>query len=86
MSTSPNASFVQCQLFGPIVTAMSFAIRGAAMGSWTEEFGLTNEQVGWINGTAFGLHSAMVFGGPCVMPSECGGLAWLLWVTWPASC
>ena len=44
---------------------MSFAIRGAAMGSWTEEFGLTNEQVGWINGTAFwGFTLAMVFGGP----------------------
>ena len=44
---------------------MSFAIRGAAMGSWTEEFGLTNEQVAWINGTAFwGFTLAMVFGGP----------------------
>tara|TARA_X000000950_G_scaffold259887_1_gene328709 strand:- start:1897 stop:3096 length:1200 start_codon:yes stop_codon:yes gene_type:complete len=44
---------------------MSFAIRGAAMSSWTEEFGLTNEQVGWINGTAFwGFTLAMLFGGP----------------------
>ena len=71
MSTSPNASSPNAsRLFNAsclalIVTAMSFAIRGAAMGSWTEEFGLTNEQVGWINGTAFwGFTLAMVFGGP----------------------
>ena len=66
MSTSPNASrLFNASCLALIVTAMSFAIRGAAMGSWTEEFGLTNEQVGWINGTAFwGFTLAMVFGGP----------------------
>ncbi|MSR19325.1 MAG: MFS transporter, partial [Phycisphaerales bacterium] len=48
-----------------IVTAMSFALRGGATGAWTDEFGLSNEQVGWINGTAFwGFTLAMVFGGP----------------------
>ncbi len=48
-----------------IVTAMSFALRGAAAGAWAGEFGLTNEQVGWINSTAFwGFTLAMVFGGP----------------------
>ena len=48
-----------------IVTAMSFALRGAAAGSWASEFNLTHEQVGWINGTAFwGFTLAMVFGGP----------------------
>jgi MFS family permease len=48
-----------------IVTAMSFALRGEAMGHWTAEFKLTNEQVGWISGTAFwGFTLAMVFGGP----------------------
>jgi MFS family permease len=35
------------------------------MGSWTEEFSLTNEQVGWVTGTAFwGFTLAMIFGGP----------------------
>ena len=67
MSTSPNASrLFNASCLALIVTAMRlYAIRGAAMGSWTEEFGLTNEQVGWINGTAFwGFTLAMVFGGP----------------------
>jgi len=48
-----------------VVTAMSFAIRGAAAESWAADFHLTNEQVGWINGTAFwGFTLAMIFGGP----------------------
>ncbi|MCH2156530.1 MAG: hypothetical protein MK080_11050 [Opitutales bacterium] len=56
-----------------IVTAMSFAIRGGAMNTWTAEFGLGNAEVGWVNGTAFwglpqrqSLPSACVsFGPPC---------------------
>ncbi|MAV54324.1 MAG: MFS transporter [Phycisphaerae bacterium] len=65
-AASPNAPrLFNASCLALIVTAMSFAIRGAAMGSWTEEFGLSNEQVGWINGTAFwGFTLAMVFGGP----------------------
>ncbi len=48
-----------------IVTAMSFAIRGGAAGSWATDFNLTHEQVGWVNGAAFwGFTLAMVFGGP----------------------
>lgn len=48
-----------------IVTAMSFALRGAAAASWATEFKLTFEQVGMINGTAFwGFTLAMVFLGP----------------------
>lgn len=48
-----------------IVTAMSFALRGGANASWASEFHLSNEQVGWINGTAFwGFTLAMMFGGP----------------------
>lgn len=48
-----------------IVTAMSFALRGAAVGDWVAQFHLSNEQVGWINGTAFwGFTLAMIFGGP----------------------
>ncbi|RXK56780.1 MFS transporter [Oleiharenicola lentus] len=50
-----------------IVTAMSFALRGGATGDWIKEFNLTNEQAGWVNGTAFwGFTLAMVFGGPLV--------------------
>jgi MFS family permease len=50
-----------------IVTAMSFAVRGAATANWVSEFNLTNEQAGWINGTAFwGFTLAMVVGGPLV--------------------
>ena len=50
-----------------IVTAMSFALRGAATGDWVTEFSLTNEQAGWVNGTAFwGFTLAMVIGGPLV--------------------
>ena len=50
-----------------IVTAMSFALRGAATGDWVSQYHLTNEQVGWVNGSAFwGFTLAMVFGGPLV--------------------
>lgn len=50
-----------------ITTAMSFALRGGATGDWITQFSLTNEQVGWVNGTAFwGFTLAMVFGGPLV--------------------
>ncbi len=50
-----------------ITTAMSFAIRGGATGDWVTQFHLTNEQAGWVNGTAFwGFTLAMVFGGPLV--------------------
>lgn len=48
-----------------IVTAMSFALRGAAAGDWATQFHLSHEQVGWINSTAFwGFTLAMIFGGP----------------------
>lgn len=50
-----------------IVTAMSFALRGAATNDWVSQFQLNNEQVGWVNGSAFwGFTLAMVFGGPLV--------------------
>jgi MFS family permease len=50
-----------------ITTAMSFAIRGGATGDWVTQFHLTNEQAGWVNGTAFwGFTLAMMFGGPLV--------------------
>jgi len=66
MTSAPNASrLFNASCLALIVTAMSFAIRGGAMGAWTTEFNLTNEQVGWINGTAFwGFTLAMIFGGP----------------------
>ena len=50
-----------------IVTAMSFALRGASTGAWVAQFHLTNEQAGWINGTAFwGFTLGMIFGGPLI--------------------
>lgn len=50
-----------------ITTAMSFAVRGGATGDWITQFNLTNEQVGWVNGTAFwGFTLAMMLGGPLV--------------------
>ncbi|RYZ01177.1 MAG: MFS transporter [Myxococcales bacterium] len=50
-----------------IVTAMSFALRGAATASWVSDLHLTNEQAGWINGSAFwGFTLAMIVGGPLV--------------------
>jgi MFS family permease len=43
---------------------MSFALRAAAAGSWALQFHLSNEQLGWINGTAFwGFTLSIVFGG-----------------------
>ncbi len=61
-----------------IVTAMSFALRGAAVGAWAAEFNLTNEQVGWINGTAFwGFTLAMVFGGPLCDALGMKRIVWL---------
>ena len=63
---NPSRLF-QASCVALIVTAMSFALRGAAMGPWTSEFHLTNEQVGWIASTAFwGFTLAMMFGGPLV--------------------
>ncbi|MEO7033141.1 MAG: MFS transporter [Polyangiaceae bacterium] len=50
-----------------VVTAMSFALRGAATAAWVTQFHLTNQEAGWINGTAFwGFTLAMIFGGPLV--------------------
>jgi MFS family permease len=63
---NPSRLF-QASCVALIVTAMSFALRGAAAAAWATDFNLTNEQVGWINSTAFwGFTLAMVFGGPLV--------------------
>ncbi|MEM6910929.1 MAG: MFS transporter [Verrucomicrobiota bacterium] len=60
-----RARFFNASCIALIVTSMSFALRGGAMGAWTEEFGLSNAEVGWVTGTAFwGFTLAMVFGGP----------------------
>jgi hypothetical protein len=52
MATNPSRLFTASRV-ALVVTAMSFALRGEAAGSWAAAFHLTNEQVGWINGTAF---------------------------------
>jgi MFS family permease len=64
MATNPSRLFTASRV-ALVVTAMSFALRGEAAGAWATAFHLTNEQVGWINGTAFwGFTLAMMFGGP----------------------
>lgn len=64
MNHSPSRLF-RASCVALIVTAMSFALRGSAAASWGSEFHLSNEQLGWINGTAFwGFTLAMVIGGP----------------------
>jgi len=61
---NPNRLF-RASCIALIVTAMSFALRGNAAAAWASEFQLTNEQIGWINGTAFwGFTIAMILGGP----------------------
>jgi MFS family permease len=50
-----------------IVTAMTFAIRAEIMPLWGSDFTLTNEQIGWIAGTAFwGFTLAQIVGGPLI--------------------
>ena len=63
---TPNASrLFAASRMALVVTAMSFALRGAAMGPWADAFHLTKEELGWIDGTAFwGFTLAMIFGGP----------------------
>lgn len=66
MTHAPNRSrlFI-ASCIALIVTAMSFAIRGAIMGDLEIVFELSKGQVGWIAGTAFwGFTLAMVVGGP----------------------
>lgn len=63
---NPSRLFL-ASCFALIVTAMSFALRAEATGAWITQFNLTNEQVGWVGGTAFwGFTLAMMFGGPLV--------------------
>jgi fucose permease len=66
MSAHPRASrFFLASCIALITTAMSFAIRGEIMGVWTQEFSLTNAEVGAVTGAAFwGFLLSMVFGGP----------------------
>jgi fucose permease len=60
---------------------MSFAIRGEIMGTWTQEFALTNAQVGAVTGAAFwGFLLSMVFGGPLCDVLGMGRLAALAFV------
>jgi MFS family permease len=65
-TTNINApKLFQASCIALITTAMTFAIRGGLMETWGNEFSLTAEQIGWVNGTAFwGFTLAMVFGGP----------------------
>jgi len=60
---------------------MSFALRGEAAGAWSSEFGLSNEQLGWVNGTAFwGFTLAMMFGGPLCDALGLKRIVWLAFI------
>ncbi len=64
MTTNASRLFAASRV-ALVVTAMSFALRGAAMGPWATAFDLSKEQLGWIAGTAFwGFTVAMIIGGP----------------------
>jgi MFS family permease len=64
MTTNASRLFAASRV-ALVVTAMSFALRGAAMGPWATAFNLSKEQIGWIDNTAFwGFTVAMVIGGP----------------------
>jgi MFS family permease len=79
--TSPNADrlFLASRI-ALITTAMCFGFRANAVGAWGSMFHLTNEQLGWVNGTAFwGFTLAMVFGGPLC---DAIGLGRILAVAW----
>jgi len=78
MSAESRRRFFIASCVALIVTAMSFALRGGAMGAWTAEFGLSNSQTGWITGTAFwGFTLAMMFGGPLCDVLGLGRIAWI---------
>jgi MFS transporter len=64
-----------------VVTAMSFAVRGGIMGDLEIAFGLSKEQLGWINGTAFwGFTVAMMLGGPLCDVVGMKRLVWLAFI------
>lgn len=47
-----------------VATAMTFAVRGAAIGVWGDEFSLSNQSIGWITGMAFwGFALSIIIGG-----------------------
>lgn len=79
-TSSPSRLFT-ASCVALIVTAMSFALRGAAAGSWAIEFHLTNEEIGWINSAAFwGFTLAMVLGGPLCDALGLGRIAGLAFI------
>lgn len=76
---NPNRLF-SASCVALIVTAMSFALRTDAVAAWANEFGLTYEQVGVINGTAFwGFTLAMIFGGPLCDVIGMKRITWFAW-------
>jgi MFS family permease len=64
-----------------ITTAMCFGYRANAVGFWANDFHLTHEQLGWVNGTAFwGFTLAMMFGGPLCDAIGLGRILTIAWV------
>lgn len=82
MSTHPQAGrFFWASCIALIVTAMSFAIRGAIVGPLIEEFGLSGSEAGLVTGAAFiGFPLAMFIGGPLCDLIGMGRLAALAFI------
>ncbi len=58
-----NSLFIACCL-ALTVTAMTFAIRAGILGQLSQDFGLSDSELGWINALAFlGFPVATMFGG-----------------------
>ena len=58
MSTSNQTRIFTASCVALIVTAMTFAIRAGTLTELSNEFGLTDNQLGWMNSMAFSAPSA----------------------------
>ena len=62
--TKEEAWIFRASCIALIVTAMTFAIRAGILGQLSQDFGLSDMQLGWINSMAFiGFPAAMILGG-----------------------
>ncbi len=64
MKTINKTQLFNASCIALIVTAMTFAIRAGILGHWSDDYGLTNVQLGFINAMVFwGFPAATVLGG-----------------------
>jgi len=63
-SSTPSAQLFKICCIALTVTAMTFAIRAGILGQLGSDFGLSDQQLGWVNAMAFlGFPVAMMVGG-----------------------